>query len=165
MKGLFIGRFQPFHNGHLHIIKQILDEVDELIIGIGSAQHSNTYKNPFTAEEREDMLSRALSGEGLDKYKIIQIPDINDDNMWVDHVTNLVPEYDIIFSNNPLVKTLFNNAGKEVRPFKFFKREKCSGTEIRRRIKADEEWESLVPKVVIDIMKELGGIGRIKDLG
>ena len=45
--GLFIGRFQPFHNGHLQDIKNALKEVDELIIAIGSSQHFNTKENPF----------------------------------------------------------------------------------------------------------------------
>ena len=40
-RGLLIGRMQPVHNGHIEIIKQILEEVDEIIIGIGSAQLSH----------------------------------------------------------------------------------------------------------------------------
>ena len=51
-RGLLIGRMQPVHNGHIEIIKQILEEVDEIIIGIGSAQLSHELKNPFTAGER-----------------------------------------------------------------------------------------------------------------
>ncbi len=165
MRGLFIGRFQPFHKGHLHIIKQILGEVDGLIIGIGSAQHGFTMENPFTAEEREEMISRTLSNEGLKNFKIIPIPDVNDDDKWVGHVSRLVPEFDVVYSNNPIVKTLFTTAGKEVRNFSFFKREMCSGTEIRRRILVGEEWENLVPRTVIDIMWEVGRIDRIKALG
>ncbi len=164
MKGLFIGRFQPFHNGHLHIIKEILGEVDELIIGVGSAQHSFTEENPFTVDERKEMISKTLSGEGLKAFKIFPIPDVNDDDLWPGHVGSIVHEFDVIYSNNPLVKTLFKNAGKEVRTFQFFKREECSGTEIRRRILAGEEWEYLVPKTVIEIITEIGGINRIKDL-
>ncbi len=165
MKGLFIGRFQPFHNGHLHIIKQILEEVDGLIIGIGSAQHGFTEENPFTAEERKDMISRTLSKEGLKDFEIIPIPDVNDDDKWVCHVSSLVPEFDVVYSNNSLVKTLFTTAGKEVKTFSFFKREMCSGTEIRRRILDGEEWKNLVPKTVIDTIREIKGIERIKDLG
>ncbi len=164
MRGLFIGRFQPFHNGHLHIISQILGEVDGLIIGIGSAQHGFTMENPFTAEEREEMISRTLSKEGLKNFEIIPIPDVNDDDKWVGHVSSLVPEFDVVYSNNSLVKTLFTTAGKEVRTFSFFKREECSGTEIRRRILAGEEWKNLVPKTISDKMIEADGIGRIKGL-
>ncbi|MFQ5975895.1 MAG: nicotinamide-nucleotide adenylyltransferase [Candidatus Hydrothermarchaeales archaeon] len=164
MKGLFVGRFQPFHNGHLQVLKQILKDVEKLIIGIGSAQYGFTKDNPFTTEEREEMILRTLSKEGLKNFEIVPIPDVNDDNIWVAHVEGIVPEYDVVFSNNSLVKTLFTNAGKEVKTFSFFKREEYSGTEIRRRILAGEEWENLVPKTVLDFMKEAGGAERINDL-
>ena len=59
-RGLLIGRMQPVHNGHIDIIKETLKEVDELIIGIGSAQLSHTLKDPFTAGERLLMLTHAL---------------------------------------------------------------------------------------------------------
>ena len=40
LRGILIGRMQPVHNGHIQVIESILDEVDEIIIGIGSAQLS-----------------------------------------------------------------------------------------------------------------------------
>jgi len=52
MRGLLVGRMQPVHLGHLQVIRRILDEVDEVIIGVGSAQLSHTIKDPFTAGER-----------------------------------------------------------------------------------------------------------------
>ena len=55
-RGLFLGRFQPFHLGHLDVIKQALKMVDELVIVIGSAQYSHTFENPFTDSEREEMI-------------------------------------------------------------------------------------------------------------
>ncbi|HDJ89497.1 MAG TPA: nicotinamide-nucleotide adenylyltransferase, partial [Thermoprotei archaeon] len=58
MRGLFIGRFQPFHLGHFYALKWILSKVDEVIIGIGSAQVSYTIKNPFTLGERIEMIWR-----------------------------------------------------------------------------------------------------------
>lgn len=51
-RGLFVGRFQPFHLGHLMAIKDVLEEVDELVIVIGSAQCSHDVDDPFTAGER-----------------------------------------------------------------------------------------------------------------
>ncbi len=52
---------QPIHKGHMDVIKRILREVDEVIIGIGSAQLSHTPKDPFTAGERTMMISKALT--------------------------------------------------------------------------------------------------------
>ena len=50
MKILYIGRFQPFHNGHLQLIKSIENKFDQIIIGIGSSQYSHDKNNPFTVE-------------------------------------------------------------------------------------------------------------------
>ena len=65
IRGLFIGRFSPFHLGHLQMIKTILSEVDELIIVIGSAQQSHTMTDPFTAGERGLMIRESLRTEGI----------------------------------------------------------------------------------------------------
>ena len=51
-RGLLIGRMQPVHNGHIQIIEKTLNYVDEVVIGIGSAQLSHELKDPFTAGER-----------------------------------------------------------------------------------------------------------------
>ncbi len=59
-RGLYVGRFQPFHLGHLGAVKAVLKEVDELVIVIGSAQYSHNLNNPFTAGERLVMIRRAL---------------------------------------------------------------------------------------------------------
>ena len=47
MRGLLVGRMQPVHDGHLEVIKRILEDVNEVIIGIGSAQLSHTIKDPI----------------------------------------------------------------------------------------------------------------------
>ena len=57
MIGLFVGRFQPFHDAHLQIIQNALKEVEKLIIGVGSSQYSETAENPFTYEERKEMIT------------------------------------------------------------------------------------------------------------
>ena len=44
-----MGRFQPFHLGHLDLVKQILKESDEIIILVTSAQFNYLEKDPFTA--------------------------------------------------------------------------------------------------------------------
>ena len=52
MRGLVVGRFQPYHSGHHQAVKRILKEVDELVIVIGSTQKSYEKENPFTAGGR-----------------------------------------------------------------------------------------------------------------
>ena len=57
MRGLMMGRFQPFHLGHLDLVRQILKQCDEIVIAVTSSQFNYLEKDPFTAGERiEDPL-------------------------------------------------------------------------------------------------------------
>ncbi|RPJ28200.1 MAG: nicotinamide-nucleotide adenylyltransferase, partial [Nitrosopumilales archaeon] len=64
-RGLFIGRFQPFHLGHIAAIKFAFTNVDELIIAIGSSQASYDPQNPFTAGERLSMIKDSLNADTM----------------------------------------------------------------------------------------------------
>ena len=83
MKALVIGRFQPFHKGHLELLLHISKDFEKIIIGIGSSQYSNTKQNPFSGEERKKMIELALK-EWISNYETIYIPDIHDSEKWVD---------------------------------------------------------------------------------
>jgi nicotinamide-nucleotide adenylyltransferase len=165
MRGFFIGRFQPYHSGHHEVIEEILKEVDELIIGIGSAQESHSIDNPFTAGERILMISRALEEINTDKkVYIIPLEDIYRNSLWVSHVHSMVPPFDVVYSNNPLVTRLFSEAGVEVRRTELHNRKIYQGTEIRRRILEEKDWEGLVPEVVMKTIVEIGGIERLRSI-
>jgi nicotinamide-nucleotide adenylyltransferase len=164
-RGLLVGRFQPFHKGHLHVIQDVLARVDEIIIAIGSAQCSHTIEDPFTAGERIEMIRRTLVSEHIDasKYLLIPITDVNDNRLWVSHVVTLIPHFDVVFSNKPLVKILFSEAGHEVQPIKFYHRELYSATDIRRKIMdGDDEWKNLVPKEVAEFIISTKGDERLR---
>jgi nicotinamide-nucleotide adenylyltransferase len=167
MRGFFIGRFQPYHLGHHEVIKDILNQVDELIIGIGSAQESHTLENPFTAGERILMVSKALDEIDKELRKrvyIIPLEDIYRNALWVSHVCSMVPPFDVVFSNNPLVIRLFKEAGFEVRTTIMYNREFLQGKEIRKMMINGGEWEKYVPKAVADVIKEIGGVERLKEI-
>lgn len=161
---LLIGRFQPFHKGHLQVVRSIAKKCDSLIIGIGSAQYSHTYENPFTAGERHLMISRALKDEGLHEYFLVPIVDINRYSVWVSHVVSLVPPFEVVFTNNNLTRRLFSEAAYEVRDSPMFNREIFSGTEIRRRMSIGHDWRELVPPAVAKVIDGIDGVNRIKDL-
>uniref|UniRef100_A0A7J2TH77 Nicotinamide-nucleotide adenylyltransferase n=1 Tax=Archaeoglobus fulgidus TaxID=2234 RepID=A0A7J2TH77_ARCFL len=165
MRGLFIGRFQPYHLGHHEVVKSILEEVDELIIGIGSAQESHSLENPFTAGERVLMISRALEELGVKKkVYIIPLEDIYRNSLWVAHVCSMVPPFDVVYTNNPLVYRLFKESGFRVLKPKMVNRTEFHGTEIRRKMLEGEDWEKYVPKAVAEVIKEIGGIERIREI-
>ena len=86
--GLYIGRFQPFHKGHLSVVQEALDHCDKLIIAIGSAQESGTEKNPFGFELRKELIRRSLWGRGS-RCVIIGINDrteVKDDEGWGEYL-------------------------------------------------------------------------------
>lgn len=166
VRGILIGRMQPVHNGHMEVIKRILEEVDEIVIGIGSAQLSHEVKDPFTAGERILMMTQALAEIDVDpsRYYIIPMQDINFNAIWASHVKMLTPPFSIVYSGNPLVKQLFAEEGYEVRQPPLYDRIHLSGTEVRRRILEDENWQELVPKATADLLKEIDGVNRLKNL-
>ncbi|MCK4476319.1 MAG: hypothetical protein KAU16_06290, partial [Methanophagales archaeon] len=82
----------------------------------------------------------------------------------VSHVESLIPPVDVVFTNNPLIERLFEERSYEVRAPLLFNRKEYSGSEIRRRILNNESWEGLVPKAVVEVVKEIDGIKRMENL-
>ena len=162
-RGFYMGRFQPFHNGHQRVVEQIADEVDELVIGIGSAGDSHTDRNPFTGGERMMMITKALVEYDLVTY-VVPIEDVNRNAVWVSHVQSMSPRFDIAYSNNPLVVRLFTEAGVEVHQSPMFDRDVLEGTEIRRRMVEGGDWADLLPESVVDVISEIDGIERMRQV-
>jgi len=162
--GLFLGRFQPFHNGHLEVIKEIAAQVDKLVIGIGSAQDSHTPEDPFTAGERHLMISETLDEIGIKHYFLIPIVDINRYSVWVSHVRSLVPPFQVVFTNSDITARLFAEAGVEVVRPRLYNRELYSGMRVRSVMLQGGDWESLVPPGTVKVVKAIGGIKRLREL-
>jgi nicotinamide-nucleotide adenylyltransferase len=161
MKALFIGRFQPFHKGHLLLLQQLATQYDEIIIGIGSSQYHDTRDNPFSAEERYQMVAQSLNAAGIQNYHIVFIPDIHDPPRWVDHVCSIVSDFDVVIANNPFTRKLFSEKNYVLKGTASFDRKRYSGKEIRRRILQEEPWEDLVPPAVSSYIKEIDGVSRL----
>ncbi|WP_440956458.1 nicotinamide-nucleotide adenylyltransferase [Methanosarcina sp. Mfa9] len=163
MRAFYIGRFQPYHFGHHKVITRIAEEVDELVIGIGSAQKSHDPNDPFTAGERVLMLHNALEDLSIRHY-ILPIEDVRYNSIWVHHVAARTPRFDVVYSNNPLVIQLFREAGFCVKESPLYVRETFSGTEIRKLMIAGDEWKHLVPKPVSDVIEEIDGVTRLRNV-
>lgn len=162
-RGFYIGRFQPYHNGHQSVLEEIAKWSDEIVIGIGSAQLSHTLENPFTAGERVLMITRAL--QSLDcPFYVIPIEDIRRNAIWVAHVRSMTPPFDVVYSSNPLVVQLFHEAGMTVTSPDMYERATHSGREIRRRMLSGDEWQNLVPHAVTDVIDEIDGVRRLQQI-
>lgn len=166
-RGLFIGRFQPFHKGHLRAVKWILEREEELVIGIGSAQYAYLPKNPFTAGERLLMIWSSLKAEGLlDRVITTLIPDTDSVHvLWPAYVEMTSPKFDRAYSNDPLTQVLLRERGYEVVEVPFMDREVLSGTHVRNLMaRGDGEWRKLVPEAVVKILDQIEGEKRVKTI-
>ena len=162
-KGLILGRFQPFHYGHLELIKGIIENGVEPLICIGSAQYSHTNENPFTVEERKKMINIIMKSISCE-YNIFEIPDINNYDLYVSHLEKIVPDFDYVYSGNSLVQRLFRNAGYEIIKLEMINREVWEGSAIRLAMKEGGDWESAVPNQIVEIIQRIAGTERLKTL-
>ena len=164
MDGLLIGRFQPFHLGHLDAILFGLSRTENLFIGIGSSNKTNEKKNPFSAEERREMIISSIEPSMADRLKIFDIPDVGDHEKWTFEIDKIVPKYDIVFTNDEFTKTLFEKRGMNVVPVVLKDREKFSGTNIRKLIADDKNWQDLVPRGTKKVLDLIDAKNRLKNL-
>jgi len=165
-RGLFVGRFQPFHKGHLEAVKDILGEMDEIVIVMGSAQYSHRLDNPFTTGERVTMIRKSLNEAKIapSKVWIIPVEDVHFHVLWVAKIVGFSPEFSVVYTNEALTRRLFVEAGYKVKPIRFHKRTEYSATEIRERMLSNKKWEELVPKSVATYIRKMDGVERLKDL-
>ena len=166
-RGLYIGRFQPLHHGHLHSLLWCTEEMDELIVAVGSSDKSFESRNPFTAGERIEMIRDALKIEAKDKLEkiiIIPVPDIGTHMLWSYNLDLLVPRYSTVFTNDPFTNMLFVERRKDIIRPDMINRDIMSATEVRKRIAEDKDWQELVPLSTIKLIKEMNGEERIKKL-
>ena len=164
MIGFLIGRFQPFHLGHLEAIKFALGKVEHLHVGIGSSNKSHEERNPFTADERKKMILSSID-VGLEKrLSIHYIPDVNDHSKWTDLVDEIIPEYDVVFSNDDFTHELYGKRGKSIIPVELKSRSDLSGTNIRNLILTDQNWKEFLPSGTVDVLSEINPKKRLSDL-
>ena len=161
---LFIGRFQPFHTGHLLVLQGMTKLCGKIWIGIGSSQHHHEKENPFTAQERKEMIQRALQAEDLiPLYDInfVELPDETDDVVWRKNVLEKTGAVDVVWTGNPATQKCFEGI-IPVKPIKEVPG--ISSTEIRQMIIDGGEWKKKVPEDVAMYISEVDGASRIRPL-
>jgi len=164
MDGLLIGRFQPFHLGHLDAVLFALARTENLFICIGSSNKSNERKNPFSAEERREMIVTSIEPSIADRIKIFDVPDVGDHEKWTFEIDKTVPKYDIVFTNDEFTRTLFEKREISVISVILKDREKFSGTNIRNLIAYDRNWRDLVPQGTRNVLDNINAKERLQNL-
>jgi len=159
---LFLGRFQPFHNGHLLVLQGMTKVCGKILIGIGSSDKSRTAENPFSAAERKEMIQRALQAKDLIPMfdiHLIDLPDETDDEVWRTKVLELTGPVDKVWTGNEWTKKCFEGH-VEVQNIKVVPG--ISGTEIRGKMRAGGNWQDQVPKEVAGYIQEQDLLSQIK---
>lgn len=156
---LFIGRFQPFHKGHVKAADYLLKKYKKIKIAIGSAQEKRTVANPFSAKERLSLIKKAVASHNDWKGRIsfTFIKDAPSDAKWAAGVSKKFSrkEYSI-FSANLLVRKLLSNAGYCLDRSPLYGRISWQGTKIRNKIRKGKKYADEIPSSIRKWMEEKG---------
>ncbi|MCY4491070.1 MAG: nicotinamide-nucleotide adenylyltransferase [Thaumarchaeota archaeon] len=164
MNGMLVGRFQPFHLGHLEALRFALSQVTQLWLCIGSSNISQTKSNPFSYEERKKMVLASVDDFMESRLDIFPIPDVGDHQKWAKMIKNIIPEFDVVFTNDSLTRHIYLRQNVDVIPIPFADRESLSGTHIRGLIAGDLKWDHLVPAGTKKFLLDSGAKQRLKNL-
>ena len=147
---LIVGRFQPFHKGHLFLIKKAIDMADKVIIGIGSANIVDV-NNPINFETRKKIIKAVFYKERIEQklLKIVPLDDFFDDQKWLFNLKKQVGEFDLALGHNQWTNNILKKAGYMVLKVDYYNREKFEGWRIRKLIKEGKTWQERVPKYLI----------------
>lgn len=161
-RALYVGRFQPFHRGHLHAISTILHEIHELIVGVATIDKNFSLTDPFTSGERLEMICASLPKTLRARCLILPITEITNNSLWVPYVLSLVPRFDLAYTNNPLQATLMTAAHIPVRPIELLHRDQFQGNVIRIQIlENDPRWRNSVPSPAAAILDRIDAEKRL----
>lgn len=113
------------------------------------------------------MIKNTLSEYDIpsNRFYIIPLPDISMNSIWAYHVKSYVPRFHKVIGRNPLVIRLFKEAGVETENPPEFDRINYNSTYIRKLIiENDSRWKKLVPKSVIEVIEEIKGDERLREI-
>jgi nicotinamide-nucleotide adenylyltransferase len=169
-----VGRFKPFHNGGMAFLESLCQNVEHVVIGLGSSNRELNSRNPFTVEESRAMIECALSD--YDNYSFINVPDFahlkkeyRDGQKWREYVRDNFGCLDYFVTGNDYVAGLLKEDYEIMHPTKFIPSDRqiyLKGSIVRMEIARNENWERLVPEKVADFMKANGLDKRFrKDYG
>ena len=177
-----LGRFQPFHRGHEILITSAFEWRDEnspesmIVIAIGSSNRPETLRNPWSADERKEMIEAwAGSDEKLGDFQIVAIPDIDDPPNWVSHAERYHGGPGTLFTSDQETAELYSKSGWETVIAQLEHRERYEGWRVRETARMmstimDEEavievLGATVPMSVIDYLISKGALRRLAFLG
>jgi len=110
------------------------------------------------------MILSSIDDELATNLSIHYIPDVDDHTKWTHLVDEIIPEYDVVFSNDDFTHELYEKRGKSIIPVELKSRNDLSGTNIRNLILTDQNWKQFLPSGTIDVLSQIDGKKRLEDL-
>ncbi len=161
MRALVVGRFQPLHNGHVALIQRALEHAGSVMVAIGSSDASGTARNPFTFDERREMLEAVFG----DRIHIKPVPDIHNPPAWVAHLAEITGPFDEVFGNDNATMDLFEDAGHTVHRPGLQNRDSWQSSTIRAwLVEDDPSWTKAVPRPVKEWLVRMEASKRLRTI-
>lgn len=151
---IFPGRFQPFHNGHLMVVQGMMKISDSVVVVICDGK-KNGDEDPFTLDQRRDMIGAALLSADIMEATIATVRDDESDEAWAKHVLDSAgnPAQPIVWSGNDDVRGIFEKLGIETK--KIVPVPGLVGAEIRKMlVEKNAAWRSKIPAGAMDVVDE-----------
>ncbi|MBJ99768.1 MAG: hypothetical protein CMB48_02080 [Euryarchaeota archaeon] len=175
---IVLGRFQPFHRGHVALIEWAYEQKESslLRIAIGSANRPQTPENPWSWEERKDMIENwKKKVHPKWNIEIIAIPDINNPPKWVEHATQYHGKSGLLLTSDKETQKLYEKSKWKTKFFELENRDTFEGWRVRETCKmlsTVKEKDSVkqilletIPEVVIEWLMEKDHLSRLPFLG
>lgn len=144
-----VGRFQPFHNGHKALIRKAIEDCVDVTVGIGSSTARQSLRNPFTFDERRQMVEAVFGTQ----VRVVSLPDINDPPRWASHVMRITGPVDRVYGNDGENTGLFEAAGLPVVSPGLVDRDRFEARLIRAQMaEGDPTWRKAVPPEVARLL-------------
>lgn len=158
------GRFQPFHNGHARLVDHAASQFDRVIVAISNAHISHTGKDPFTGGERYEMISSYASEVNLaSRLEVVPIPVDDQPTSWVATIRAVCPAFSHVYTRNSWTESVFSFDGIPNSPT-LLQGHHVTASEVRARMAASEDWASLVPTRVAEVLTLIDGPSRLRRL-
>ena len=166
MRGLVVGRFQPFHNGHLALIRHAIERCGSVVVAIGSANAKPGSRNPFTAAERRQMVEAVFPREtAAGVLTCVEVPDLHDPPRYARHALQLTGPVDAVFGNDEATLVLFEREGLRVESPGLVDRSSFEASALRALIAADDQaWRKSVPPAVVQLLLKWDAARRLRGL-
>ena len=176
-----LGRFQPFHLGHEYLLESASKWRNEnnpnrpLIIAIGSTNRPQNLLNPWSHEERSQMIESWAKSAKIENFQICSIPDIEDPPNWVTHASQYHGQAGVLVTTDMGTAELYTASGWEVVLLPLEQRERFEGWRVRETARMlstigdqdaiREVLGTLIPMSVLEHLIETNGLHRLAFMG